>query len=518
MLQPPANRRELQPATLALGILAGIIVVKLGLHLVANVFGGYEFHRDEFLYLAMGEHLRLFGMDFPPAIGLAARIVKVTLGDGLLAIRTVPALLSTAVIVIALLTARDLGGGWFAQLLVGLAILSSPLFLRSGNLFQPVVFDQLAWTAALFALIQVIRRDDQRWWLMFGAMCGIGLLAKFSMLVFGVGAFVAILMTPMRRALATRWPWLAAFIALAVGSPTFIGQVRLGWPLLAQMGDLQRAQLSRVAPLDFITGQMGFGPVFFLAAAGAVALLVTPRFRPYRVVGWTCVVAWLVLLIMKGKPYYAGPLLPVLAAVAAVELERVARPRIGPLLRWSAVGAVIVYGAVTLPLGVPIVPPEALERYLEWLGDEDSVTTNVGARERLPQDYADMLGWEGLVAEVARVYHELPPDDRRRAVILASNYGEAGAIDYYGPRRGLPQAVAFVGSYWFFGPGERPGAVTLAIGFAPDDLRPWFGSVEQVASYSNPYGVEEQRDNRILLARDPGRTLQEVWPSLAGIN
>ena len=501
-------------------VLVALVVVKLLLHVAANLWGGYEFHRDEFLYMAMGDHLRLFAMDFPPAIAITSKLARAVFGDSLLAIRLVPAVLSIVVLALAVLAARDLGGGWFAQFLAGLAVLLSPLFLRTGNLFQPVVLDQLWWTAALFALLQVARRGDPRWWLVFGTACGLGLLSKFSMLVFGFGALVAILLTKERKALRTRWPWLAALLAFVIGSPSFVGQIQLDWPLFVQMGDLRQAQLSRVTPLGFLGGQVGMhGASFFLAVVGAAALLAAPRFRAVRLVGWTCVASFVVLLVLKGKPYYAGPVYPVLFAAGAVEVERFRLARWGAMVARAVVlASIVVFGAVSLPLGLPIVPPEPLERYLGWLGNEDAVTTNRGATERLPQDYADMLGWEELVREVTRVYESLEPADRARAVLFASNYGEAGAIDFYGARFGLPKAVSIVGTYWFFGPGDLPGDVTIAVGFDVDDLVERFASVEQVGFYSHPYGVEEQRNNTILLARDPHDTFQELWPGLAGRN
>lgn len=516
MSSTPGDTTDSKRATRRLVV--GLVAAKLLLHVGVNALGAYEFHRDEFLYFAMGRHLQLFRMDFPPLLAMLAEATRAVFGDSLVAIRMVPALAGAGVLGLAIVIARDLGGGRFAQILAGLSLFLPSLFLRTANLFQPVVLDQLWWTLALYALLRLGQSEQPRWWLAFGSACGLGILSKFSMLLFGLAALIALVITPRRRDLGTRWPWLAALLALLIGSPSLIGQINLGFPIFNQMGDLAGAQLSRVTPVDYLTGQLDWGPVAVLAAVGLATLLLADRYRPIRTVGWTCLVAWLLVLVLRGKSYYIGPIYPVVVAAAAVELERVGHRVWSPVARWGSLGAVVLHGALAFPLGVPVLPPARLESYLAALGFQGATTTNVGDTERIPQDYADMLGWEELVGEVARVYRDLGPADRERAVLFASNYGEAGAIDFYGPRYGLPRAVAFVGTYWFFGPGERPGEVTIAVGFQRDDLADRFAAVDSAGSYTHPYAVREQRDNLILICRDPVRTFQDIWPELEGRN
>jgi hypothetical protein len=507
---------SLERTPIALYIVGALVALKLLLHIATNAFGPYEFHRDEFLYMAMGEHLRLFAMDFPPAIAMLSELTRGLLGDSLFALRLPPTILSTALLALAVLTARELGGGRFAQGLAALAVLASPLFLRTGNLFQPVVLDQFWWTLGLFALVKLARTDEPRWWIVFGTACGLGLLSKFSMLIFGFAVFLALLVTPSRRAFKTRWPWLAAAIAFVIGSPSIIGQIRLGWPLFDQMSDLRNAQLARVTPLEFIADQPAMGMGFVVAAIGMTTLAFAPSWRRYRIVGWAGLLAFLTLLAIKGKSYYIGPIYPIMYGAGAVVLERLRLPRWGAIARWATVALIASYGALTLPLGLPILAPVAMERYLAWLSLDRATETNVGARERLPQDYADMLNWREQVEEVARVYDALPSHERDRAVILASNYGEAGAIDFYGPRYDLPKARSFVGTYWFFGPGDLPGEVVILHGFNEDDFSGFCGSVTAAGYVTHSYAVTEQRDLTVYLCRDPTVTLQELWPQFEG--
>ncbi len=497
------------------GALAGL---KLALHLGTNAFGPYEFHRDEFLYMAMGEHLRLWHMDFPPFIAMLSETVRFLLGDSLLVIRLPPALAGAALVVIAALAARELGGGRFSQGLAALAVLASTLFLRASNLFQPVVFDQLWWSLALLALLRLGSTGDPRWWLAYGAATGLGLLTKFSLLVFGFATLVALLITRERRWLATPWPWAAGLLAFLIGSPSIIGQLNLGFPVMIQMDDLQRAQLARVSAVSFLLDQAKMHTGFLLAVAGAFGLALGRIGRRYRLAGWTAVAAFGLLLVLHGKSYYAGPVYPVMFGAGAVLVERIQRPRWRPLVRWGVVGAMAVYLVVLLPLGLPILRPARMEKYLVAIGLQSAAVTNVGARERIPQDYADMLNWEEQVSEISRVYDSLTGEERSRAVILASNYGEAGAIDFYGRSRGLPRARAFVGSYWFFGPGELPGEVVILHGFERSDLEDFFESLEPAGSITHPYAVTEQRDLTLFIGRGPRETLQELWPRMKGEN
>jgi hypothetical protein len=494
--------------------IATLALATLGLHLVTNIVTPYGFHRDEFLYFAMGRHLQLFRMDFPPAIAMLAEAVRGTLGDGLVGIRLVPALCATLLVVLAGLFARELGGGRYAQFLAGLAVLGSPLFMRTGNLFQPVVLDQVAWTLALLALARLAATGDGRWWLAIGAACGLGLLAKFSIAFIGFGIFLATLLTPLRRQLGTRWPWLGATLAFVIGAPSIVGQIRLDFPIVLQMQGLSESQLEHVSPLGFVLTQLLFGPGALLALAAVVGFVVVPGLRPFRAVGWACLVVFLVLIGLRGKAYYFGPAYPVLYAAGAVTLEHIVRPRLGTAFRWVAVILVVAFGLFSLPLGLPILPPEAMARYAGNIGA--ARRNNQGVLGRLPQDYADMLGWEQQVQAVARIYHALPATERAVAVIVGDNYGEAGALEFYGPRYGLPAPISAAGTYWQFGPGDKPGTVVIVLGEEPQSLRDHADSVVLAARVLNPWGVEEEQDVPIVVGRRPRTTLQALWPSLAG--
>ena len=499
----------------AIGTVAVFLSLKLSAHLLTNIVTPYEFHRDELLYLAMGTHLRILHMDFPPMIALLGNAAR-SFGDtSLFAVRMVPALAGTAVVLLTVLLTRELGGRRSAQALAALVVLCNPLFLRTANLFQPVVFDQVWWLLGFYALVRLQNTDDVRWWLLLGAAGGLGLLTKFSILFFGLAVLIGLLLTDQRRAFRGPWPWTALLMALIIGAPSIAGQVNLDFPVVGQMGDLREVQLQRTTLTDFVMGQVLFGPGFLLALIGGTALFFHPSLRRYRITGWIAVAAFGLLAAMKGKAYYVGPVHPMLYAAGAVALQQFTRVRVRQVTQWTIATLVLAYCVFTLPFGLPFLPPEPMARYAAATGITAAVTTNTGEVLRLPQDYGDMLGWREQVEAVAGVYHAMPADDRERAVLYGANYGEAGALDFYGPQFDLPSVVSLAGSFYFFGPGERSGEVVVFVGVQREAIEGSCPSLELAARITHEWTVEEN-DVPVFVCREPTMTLREVWEANSG--
>lgn len=519
--------RPIRPVTLL------AVATAIG-HLLVNALTPYGVHRDELLYLAMGTHLTFWRMDFPPMIAVLANVQRAIGADSLVSIRFLAACAAGALVWLAGYAARRFGGDARAQLLAALAVVASPLFLRAGNLFQPVIFDQLWWTLALLLLVRIGDAGDarpvgdarpadgtapaaRREWLALGVVMGLGLLTKFSIAFIGLAIAAALVATPMRRSLRTPWPWLAVLLTFAIGSASLVGQLRLGWPVRGQMDDLRASQLVHVGMLDFVVQQLFFGPQTLLAALGAWWLLRDPAAWRWRAAGASAVFAFVLLLALRGKAYYIGPIYPMLYGAGAVALSAMVARRAGTAARVvlpAVAGLCVLFGAVLLPVGVPVLPPARMERYVGALGLTQAVRNNQRGIERLPQDYGDMLPWKAQAAAVARVFHALPAEDRARAVLGAANYGEAGALDLYGPALGLPPVVSGAGSFWFFGPGTRPGDVAVVLGGTAADLRQLFDSVEVVDVVREPFAVGEEQEVPVHIGRRPKVPLQVAWPRL----
>jgi hypothetical protein len=475
--------------------LAVLALAKLAVHLLTN--GVLGFHRDELYYLASGRHLAPGYVDYPPFTPLLARLGLALFGPSVFGLRLFTTLAGVAMVVLAGLIARELGGGRFAQLLAAGAALASPMLLGANWLFQTVTFDQLTWTVALLLAVRLVRTGDPRWWLAVGAVLGVGVEVKYTVLVLGFGLAVGALATPVRRHLLTAWPWLGALAALLLLAPNLAWQVQNGWPSVAFIVGHPQNQADSFSPPVFLAQHVALvGPLALpLWLAGWYRLLRRPELR---MLGMTALTGFAAFLV-EGKSYYAGPLFPLLLAAGAVGVEAVGRDR-ARWLRSATVTALALNAVVLLPLAIPVVPASRLHA----LG-----------LDAIRKDYADTVGWPELADQVAAVYDSLPPDERAQAVVLAANYGEAGAIDLYGPARGLPSAICPELTYWYWKPGHVDDRTVIVAGYPRDYVERYFASVEPAATITMPFGVDNEEVGReIVVARQPRVPLDSAWAEM----
>lgn len=460
----------------------------------------------------MGKRLEPFGMEASPGIAALATLVHGTFGASLLAVRLVPAVAGSLVVLSAGAIAREMRGGVFAQGLTSLSVLVAPVFLRTHTLFQPVVFDQLAWALSTLVVARIAARDDPRGWLGVGAVLGAGLLFKPTAVLWGFALFAGLLATRRRKDLATAWPWLGGLAAILVSAPAWIGQVRTGWPFFAQTAVIREAQTAVMDRGAFLVGQvLSHWPATLLAILGLVLLLAGRRLAPWRILGLAWLVAFGVLLALAGKAYYLTPAYPALLAAGAIGVEAWIRRA---WIRAAVVAGLVLLALPILPFGVPILPPPQMAAYAEAIGLEEAVTTETGRIERLPQDYADMVGWREQAETVARVWRSLPESEREHALVFAGNYGEAGALDLYGPRLGLPEPVSNVSSFHRWGLHGRSGEIAVAVGVDLEDIEEFYREVVPADTIRHPWAIGYETELPVWVAREPRRSLAEAWESL----
>ena len=480
--------------------LLGLALLKLIVQLA--VAGRYGFHRDELYYLAAGRHPSLGYVDYPPVTAWMARLSTLVFGHSLVGLRVWPAMAGAVIVVLGGLIARELGGGRFAQILAALLVLCSPMFLGSNSMFQTVSFDELTWAVCLYLVARLLARGGpSRLWLAIGVAFGIGLETKYTILVLGMGFAVGLALTAQRCWLLTPWPWLAALIATALLAPNLVWQATHGWPTLEFLGNHNAEMAAENPPTRFLSEQLlliGFALVP-LWIAGLVRLLRHPRFR---MLGLAAVVVILVLLVQRAKSYYAGPVYPVLLAAGAISFERFLSRQTSPQRRRRQVRSMIVALAISsvvaAPFALPVLPIDQMVRY---------------HLDELRSDYAEMLGWPELVGTVAAAYRSLPPDERATARVLAANYGEAGAVDWFGPRLGLPSAISGHDTFWFWRPRQPTVGPLLTLGYQAPELRSLCGDLRRVGTVTNDAGADnEERGGPIYLCRDLRFPL-ESWPA-----
>lgn len=504
-----ANNR---PATFPLAIFLGFAAVKILIYIFTA--GRYGYFRDELYFLATGRHLAAGYVDMAPLTAFYARI-GLLLGGSLHAIRLIPALAGIGIIALTMHITRQLGGGRFAQIFAGFCILISPVFLEYPVILSMNAIEPLFWMGCISVLIAIINTGDSRLWIWFGVLAGLGLENKHSTAFFGLAVVIALLLTEYRREFLEPWIWIAGGVALLIFLPNLIWQYQHRFPTLEDLENVRKSGKNVVlGPTAFIGQQISsFHPITLPIWLGGLIWLF--RTRKYRVLGWTFVIFFAIMFAMKAKDYYLFPIYPMLFAAAAVPIERWLSARTQSTRLWlkATIFAVLLLATLPiLPMVLPILSPENYLAYMKRLHMAPE-KTEVNHEGPLPQLYGDQFGWEELVGQVADIYNSLPPEERARTGILASNYGEAGAIDMFGPKHGLPSAISGHQNYYYWGTHGFNGDNLIIMQWSREHAERLCNNVEERAVHFHPFGMEEE-NNPIYLCRGLKVPLDQFWPKI----
>jgi hypothetical protein len=507
---PAANQKYSTESAL----IAFFSVVALLVHLLTN--GRYGYFRDELYYIACARHLAFGYVDQPPLSILLLRLSESVLGDSLPAIRLIPAVAGAATVALTGVIARELGGRGWAIALACAGSLCALFNLAVGNFFSMNAFEALFWMACVYLLIRIINGGSPRLWLWMGALLGLGLENKHSTVFFALGIFVALLLTPERRHLAGKWIWFGGLIAFAIALPNILWQAWHHWPTYELLRNIAHSNKNvTLSPAQFVAQQIVFmNPgTLPLWLGGLLWLFGSRDGRRYRALGIIYLVTLAQFIVLHGKSYYLAPAYPMLFAAGGVAVERVFVARL-KLLKPVLLGAILVTGALCAPLAVPILTPDKVVAYMRAIRLQPP-RTETSHTAALPQVFADQFGWEQMVGSVAHVYDHLRPEDRKRAAIFCQNYGEAGAIDFFGPKLGLPPAICAHQNYFFWGPRDWTGEVVLVLDTNDDDEREVFASVEDLGQIvSSPWAMPFERQAHIFLCHDLKVSVREFWPRI----
>jgi 4-amino-4-deoxy-L-arabinose transferase-like glycosyltransferase len=497
----PRGRRSVLTSDLA--ILLYLALARILLHALTN--SQYGFHRDELAMLDDARRLAWGYVAYPPLTPFVTRIAYDRFGPALAGLRLPSVLAQAAAMVLSGLMARELGGRRAAQLLAAVAVAFAPLSLIQATMFQYVSFDYLWWVLVAYLMIRMLKSGNPRWWLGIGATVGLGLMTKYTMEYLVAGLVVGVLLTRARRTLLTPWPWAGAGIALLIALPNLIWQAQHGFVSLAFLSSIHARDVAIGRTAGFLTDQLiaPANPLTIpLWVAGLYFYLLAPAGRSYRALGWTFVVTFGLFLVTQGRGYYLAPAYPMLLAAGAVLWEGwVASLSAGwsRFVRWGTWVAVVAGGVALAALMLPIAPINS-----GWW----QVSSNVN------ENLVEEVGWPELVQEVAAVYNGLPSEERANAGIFAANYGEAGAIDLYGPAYGLPPALGVVNSYWLRGFGDPPPETLVVFGVPADMMQAAFRDCEPAGRLTNPRNArnEEAGANPIIyVCGGPQQPWPEFW-------
>jgi hypothetical protein len=364
--------------------------------------------------------------------------------------------------------------------------------------------------------LKIIATPSPTKWIVLGVVLGIGLLNKYTFLVLGFSLLISLLITKQWSLLKSPWIYISGIISLFMFLPHILWQIRYDWPTLEFMRNALEHKNISLSPFAFFSQILiGLNPFTVpLWLSGMLYLLFSKEIKKYQFLGWTAIVFLFVYLVQNSKFYYVVPIFPLLLSAGAVAIEKFSQKHLMHWSKWAVMFSMIVSGVLLMPLATPLLPVDQFVRYSKTLGLWNLLRMEKGEGDTLPLHFVNRFGWEELVDTVGKVYYKLPQDDREKCAILASWYGIAGAVDHFGPKHGLPNAICCSNSYWMWGPRDYSGEVILAIGINSRILCQYFDNVEQVAYYKNKYAY----DQAIYLCKKPKSPLKEMWPHARSFN
>lgn len=484
-------------------------------HFLVQVFtnGHFGMFRDEYYYIECANNLAWGYVDHPPLSLAILKVWMVLFGDSVQSIRVLPAICGALYVFITAKITKELGGKGLAQIMAALAIgMATGLYGISG-FFSMNVFDILIWALLFYVSIKAIKTENQKLWLLFGLLIGLGLLNKISILYFGLGFVVAVLLSPHRKIFLSKYLWLGGLLAAIIFLPHVLWQIANGWPTLEFMSNAKQYKNADFTFLDFLSAQiLEMGPVNFIFwTAGLLYLLFAKSVRQHRLWGIFYIVVFAFLITQNGKPYYLYPAYFCLFAAGGIAVESLLRNYNKRWLKIIITANIITGGLFGLPIGAPVLPVDKTISYMQTLGItiKNAENSTIGA---LPQHYADRFGWEEMAREVSTIYCSLSPAQQEDCVVVGENYGEAGALNYWSKKYPLPTATSQHNNYYLWGPDKISQTSTVIIlNQSQENLQATFDNVEFVKQLDLKYAMPYESNVVIFICSGLKSQIKEAW-------
>ena len=466
--------------------------------LLLSFASGYGYHRDELYFLAAGQHLDWAYPDQGVLTPLIARTMNAIGGDSLTLLRLPSALAAGLIVLLTAKTTQELGGSRRAEWIAAASVASAAIVLFAGHLLSTTTFDLLAWTAITWLAVRAISRSEDRLWLVVGAVFGIALLNKPLPAFLAAALAAGILIAGPRSLLRSPYLWGGAVLALILWAPWLLWQAGHNWPQLdvgrelAAGGSVSSEPWWAIVSFQLLLASPPLAPVWI---AGLVSLFRDTELREFRFLAWSWLILACLFMLTGGKPYYLAGLLPVLIAAGSLQVDAWLHSSREHIRRGVLAVALLASAAVSAVVALPILPIEDVDPVLAF-----------------NKDVGETIGWPSFTETVARVYREAP--GAGAAIILTGNYGEAGAIERFGPAHGLPKPFSGHNAYWEWGPPQDGPAPVIAVGLSPEDLALLRGCHLADRIEFNPSVENEAQGTGVLFCRGPRYPWSEIWPEL----
>lgn len=496
-------------------LISSFAILKLIIHLYTNIFAGYGIFRDELYYLACATRPDFGYVDQPPVSIWILGIIRFLIGDSVFAIRLLPALLGAATVFITGLLVKRMGGGNIAIIIASLALVFAPIFWGMNTFYSMNSLDIFLWVLAFYVIVLIMLEDKNSLWIWFGIILGIGLLNKISFLWLGFGFVVALLLTDRRKLLATSKPWIAVGIAFALFLPFIIWNATHNWAHVEFIQNAQMYKYSGITRWDFISGMLLImnPATIIIWCAGLYFFFFNEDGKKFKIIGIIFLATFLILF-MRGnsKPDYLSPAFISLFAAGGIVLEKINQIKYWRWLKHFVIIPLIVSGIMIAPLALPVLPVEKYIVYADALGFGPSTPEGHELAE-LPQFYADMFGWEEMARNVSLVYQQIPEEEKPFTIVYGSNYGRAGAIEYFRKKYDLPDAVSPHNNFWFWADTTREIKNIIVIGGSLDDHLDSCAEADSVLIHKAKYAMPYENNLTIFICRNLKRSIGEIWQS-----
>jgi dolichyl-phosphate-mannose-protein mannosyltransferase len=477
----------------------------------AATAGRYDAQRNELYFLVCGWHPDFGYVDQPPLVPLIGAATQV-FGISVWMLRLPATIAAAGLVLLCAAFARLLGGGARAATFAAIAAGIAPGLAGLTSHLTTSTFEPIAWTGAAFLLTRAIlhaRRSDLIW---IGLLAGAAMEAKWGIAVWLVALAVGVVASPARRMLLWWQLWAGVAIAGVLFAPNLLWQWAHGWPFFEVILPHLESQKNFTGPFwqfewrQALSINLALAP---LVLAGAAGSFLDRRLANARFLSLGFVLTTAFYFLQRGTNYYLFPVYPTMFVIGAMLSERL---NLMVVRGWIAVALAV--SAVYAPVALPILEPLQLQRYMEITGIKPAPIEAGGVGAPLTQGLSDEFGWRDLEKQVAAVYRQLSPEDQARAAILASNYGQASAIDVFGREDNLPPALSGHNQFWLWGPRGYDGSLIINVGGNVERWRAICGSIEVAGKTENAFAMPYENDRAIFICRDLRMPLQRLWPRL----
>ena len=493
-------------------LIFSISLLNFLIYIITQVFFSYGMFRDEYYYIACANRLDWGYVDHPPFSIFILTVWKYLFSDSMLVIRIVPAIVGSASLFVLGLLTRKLGGNKAAIVIAMITFMITPIFLGMNTIYSMNAFDFFFWISASYIFLKIVKNDDKKLWLVLGVMLGIGLLNKTSVLWLCAGIFVGTIFTPLRKDLKTKYPYLAALIALILFSPYIIWNLTHDFAHLEFMQNAASRKYGGLNPVSFILDQiLILNPLSVLIwLPGIIFLFFRPASKEHRALGFIWLAAFVILLINgHSKGEYLAAAYQILFAGGAVLIEIWSTAEKRGWIKFVIAVPVIIISIFLSPFARPLLTPEKFISYQSAIGLKPP--SNEGHElVGLPQFYSDMFGWEELAKDVSAVYLTLSKEEREKTYVYCSNYGKAGAIEYYRKKYPLPEVICPHNNYWYWWPKTNNYSVIIIIGGEMEDHLNSLLEVAEAGVHKSKYAMPYENNLVIFIGRGEKRSLYQI--------